>query len=182
MATGPIPKKTGLNYRQAFKDTDGFSKIIRVNQPFIIDLKTFERLILQNIPNELNYDPNSTFVSLESPGRNNPLYHYTGSEDTLSFTLTWYADESNRQDVITKCKWIESLSKNDGFDNRPSPIKFIWGDLFKQSTFIVAHAPYKMKNFNREFGLLPTGATQELTLKRITSQSLSKVNIQKYDY
>ncbi|HEU4607086.1 MAG TPA: hypothetical protein VFS31_03185, partial [Chitinophagaceae bacterium] len=72
------PLGTGLPYRQiAFtlleqEVISGFSKDQRPSQPFILDLVTLEKLFFQSIPSSINIEPDSSFVAVESPGRNNP--------------------------------------------------------------------------------------------------------------
>lgn len=153
----------------------------RPNQPYILDLVTKQRLFLQTVPMELNYGSEGAWATIAPVGMNNPFYHYTGSEDTLTFSITWYSDEENRQDVIKKCKWIESLTKNDGYENKPHPVQFIMGDLYRNAKWIVYSAPYKMANFNREFGMMPQFASQEITLKRISPINRMRSDILKYD-
>lgn len=153
----------------------------RLFQPYFIDMETCETLVLQSVPLELDYSPETQWNVVASPGRNNPLYQYTGAEDTLSFSLSWYANEESRQDVLSKCKWLESLSKNDGYNNKPHRIKFIFGSVFTDSTWILFAARYKLSMFSRLDGMLPCLATQEITLKRIMDVNRSMSNIRKID-
>lgn len=156
-----------------FNKTEG-----RKNQPVFVNLVTLERLYFQNIPGELDYDPNTSWAILPSLGRNSPLYQYTGAEDTLKFNLSWYSDEATRQDVIKKCKWLEAMSKPDGYDNPVPECQLIFGELFSDAKWIVFAAPFKMSNFNREKGMLPQLATQEVTLKRVSTKNPGKVDYQ----
>lgn len=151
------------------------------NQPYFLDMVTCETLKFQTMPLELSYAPESLWSAIASSGRNNPLYHYTGSEDTLNFMLTWYADEQLREDVLKKCKWLESLSKNDGYTGKPHHVKLMFGRLFNEATWIVEKAPYKMSLFNRVHKMLPTLAVQEVTLKKITDNNLSYSTMRKID-
>lgn len=159
-------------------ETDQYFKI---NQPYILDMVTLERLFFQTIPPNLDMNPESKWATLEAPGRNNPLYAYGGSEDTLKFSITWYANSASRQDVLLKCKWLESLTKNNGYDEKPHRVKFIMGQLFQDANWIIETAPYKLGQFNREIGMLPCFATQELTLKRITVNNRTRAEILKID-
>lgn len=150
----------------------------RPGQPYILDLTTRERLFFQSIPDELTYDPDSTFIAIASAGRNNPLYHYIGSEDILQFNLSWYANEANRQDVIRKCKWLEAMSKNNGYDEKPHQVQCVFGNLFRDAKWLVVKARYTMKLFDGQFGMLPRLAMQELVLKRITNNNRTRSEIQ----
>jgi hypothetical protein len=151
----------------------------RIDRGLIIkDLVTLEQISIQFVPQELDYTPDSNFIPIASMGRNNPLYHYTGSEDTLKFTLDWYANIESREDVITNCKKLEALTKNDSFDKPPHPIKLIWNDkLFSKSTWLVVSAPYKLSLFQAHRNMLPQQAYQEITLKRLTefNSSLNQI-------
>jgi len=66
-------------------------------------------------------------VGIASFGSNNPIYQYTGSEDTLSFVIDWFSSENHREDVIFNCRWIEALTKSDGYNEPPHRVKIIWG-------------------------------------------------------
>ena len=159
----PLPDSSIPENIESYQD--GNSQ--RSNQPYLVDLITLEKLAFQTIPPKIDADSGSVFAALESPGRNNPLYHYTGSEDILQFDLSWYANHESRQDVIRKCKWVYALTKSDG-DLGIHPVKLIFGDLFKNSKFIVTSALYSVSNFDREFGMMPRKATQSITLRKIT--------------
>ena len=142
-----------------------------------------EFIKFQFIPSELEYTPNSNFETIASMGRNNPLYHYTGSEDILKFNLDWYAEEESREDVIRKCKRLESLTKNDGFDNPPHHVKLIWNSLiYSDATWIVTSAPYKLSLFQAHRNMLPQQAYQELTLKRVTVNNALLDNINQLNW
>lgn len=154
------------------------NQTIKPNQPYILDLVTRERLIFQNVPTELTYDPDSRWLAVASPGRNNPIYHYLGSEDTLSFTLSWYSDDTNKQDVLTKIKWLESLGKNNGYDEKPHLLQCVWGDMFRDAKWIMFKSgPARMSLFDRTAGMMPKLATQDITLKRVVELNRSRTNI-----
>lgn len=156
----------------------GINTTTKPNQPYLLDLVTLERLFFQNIPTVLKYTPESQFVAIPSAGRNNPLYHYVGSEDSLAFTITWYAEESAKDDVLRKAKWLESLSKNDGYDKKPHLVQLIFGNVFKDAKWLVTSAgPIDFSLFDRTAGMLPKLATQEITLKRTTETNRSRVEI-----
>lgn len=149
------------------------------NQPYIVDLVTLEKLWLQTIPFEIEVDPNANWVALASMGRNLPGWQFTGAEDTIKFDITWYCDHSSREDVIKKCKWLQALSRPDGYDGEPHPLQFVFGDLFKDSKFIMYAAPYRLGQFNREYFMLPTYALQSITLKRISETNLKRIDFVK---
>lgn len=147
-------------------------------QPYILDLVTLEVLYFQNIPKDLKYHPEASWLVVASASRNNPNFQYLGGDDNLSFTLSWYSDDKSSQDVIKAMKWIEALSRNDGYNSKPHPIQCVWGNMYRDAKWIVHSAgPSNMSMFDRTNGMFPRLATQEIVLKRVveTNRSLSDI-------
>lgn len=168
----------GFSSKTVATSINGISSSQKPNQPYILDLVTRERLFFQTIPTEHKYHPDSNWAVINSPGRNNPLYHFTGGEDTLSFTMSWYADVSTRDDVLKAVKWLESLGKNNGYDEKPHSLQCIWGDLYRDAKWIMfSSGPIDFSMFDREFGMLPRLAKQEIVLKRITTINRTRTDI-----
>lgn len=147
------------------------------NQPYLLDLTTLERVYFQTIPGDILVDSDTNWEAIIAPGRNNARYHYTGGEELIYFTISWYADHPSYQDVILKCKWIEALTKNDGYDNPPPTVQFVFGVLFRDSQWVVKRAPYRLSNFDREQGMLPKVATQDLVLARTSTLNRPRKHI-----
>lgn len=147
----------------------------------LVDLVSGEKLHFQGLPNQIEINPEASWATIKPFGRNNPHYHFTGSEDTITFEVSWYAEEENRQDVIEKCKWLESLTKADGYTAGPHPVALIWGTMFRSYKFIVFSAPYTMSLFSKEHGMLPQLATQTITLKRVTEKNLTLSEVIKFN-
>lgn len=143
------------------------------------DKKIYDYLTLPFVPGELNYTPESNFVGIASFGRNNPFYQFTGSEDTLTFTIDWFSDDPSREDVIFNCRWLESLTKGDGYDDVPHRVKIIWSvddRLFEDSIWLLVSAPYKLSQFVKGYrkdgevistSMLPQQAYQTVTFKKL---------------
>lgn len=148
----------------------------------------YQAIILQNRPGELDIHPKSNWVSVQSMGRNVPFMMYTGGEDIISFNISWYAnDPENRDEVLWKCKLLESWSKANGYLASPPVLNIKWGnsDIFSMDDkFILESAKYTLKNFQDRAKLNPAGmyedsniidlklnpacATQYLTFKRVS--------------
>lgn len=147
-----------------------------MNQPeiFFMDTRTKESLTLQCVPLEIQYSPESIFVAITTLGRNNPYYHYIGSEDTLSFELDWFAEEAAKDDVIRKCRWLESKTKADGYRLDPPAMVFKWGELYTTDDLwlLVSAGPIRLSQFDRPAGMLPKQAYQQITLKRLVDKNL----------
>lgn len=148
------------------------------------------------IPKELAYNCDSAFIAIKPIGRNNPKYHYIGSEDRLEFEIDWHSFIQTRDDVITKCRMIEALSKADGYSNPPHRVLLQWGSnnvLFREHVFVVLSAPYRLTQFNKAqvnqttgkielTNMMPIQAYQKVVLARITSANLTKREIEYVGY
>lgn len=192
-----IPK--GKNYiEERFKALEGIPKA-RQNNIFIINtsVSPYIAIQLQNRPDELRVEPKSTWASVVSMGRNNPFMMYTGGEDSISFDISWYANDKNHRDeVIYKCRLLESWTKADGYNSAPPVLRINWGTsgLFDDALFILESAPYTLTHFQdrsvrsidsmntgsdyyrrgiRDLHLYPNCATQTLTFKRVTQTNLT---------
>lgn len=151
--------------------------------------RRYKSLTLPFVPRELDFKPESNFVGISSFGRNNPFYQFTGAEDTLTFEIDWLSLDESREDVITYCRWIEALTKGDGYDAPPPEVILSWGHdnkLFQDYKWVVTAAPYRMKNFSKGFikgdqfinnHLLPSQAYQQVTMKRVTDDNLKSSDI-----
>lgn len=146
--------------------------------------KQYDYIELPTVPIELSYSMNSKFVGVATIGRNNPRYHFTGSEDQLEFDIDWFSDTYHMEDVIWNCRWLETLTKNNQFQ-RPHRVKIQWGKddkLFQDDIWLLKHAPYKLRQFNRGYrevasnefvstSMLPVLAKQTVKFVRVTRGS-----------
>ena len=83
---------------------------------------------LQTYPKDIEVSSEGTWAVINSNGRNTPMYHYTGSETTLQFNISWYSDDpKNPQDVLAKCRLLERWSKADGYEKAPPLLQIDWG-------------------------------------------------------
>lgn len=152
-------------------------------------------IILQTVPNEIEFQGESTWAVINSMGRNTPMYHFTGAESVIQMNVSWYCnDKANPQEVVTKCRLLEAWSKANGYTAGPPILKIQWGrsDLFKDQLFILTAATYKLanwrsdakvydrgkKSFIRPEGyedpaLYPSTATQELIFRRVSATNLT---------
>lgn len=145
----------------------------------------YDYVELPFIPQELSFSMDSRFMAIGTIGRNNPFYQYTGSEDELEFSIDWFSDTFHVEDVIFNCRWIEALTKTDGYSNTHR-IKLMWGKddrLFRDDIWKIVSAPYKLSEFNRGYkdpengnfrstSLLPRQANQIVKLKRISKNNM----------
>lgn len=165
------------------KDALGNSSLIqKPNQPYIVDLFTLKKIFLQGLPLEIENMGDSTINDVKTLNRNLPLYHFGSAEDIVKFNISWFAETDELEDVITKCKWLFSLTRRDGYDGKFHPVKLFFGKLYNDSTFILTAAPYSIRLFTRDKSMLPRLATQELTFKRISEDNPTFEKMQKFTY
>lgn len=175
--TGDDPFKWNQNTHSQAK--------VKQNQIKLFNLITGAKLVIQNRPESVSIEPDTTWATIKGIGRNNPYYVYNGSEDTISFEISWFCnDEKHRDEVLLKCRLLESWTKANGYKNSPPIIAIKWGTsgIFDNYNFILTGASYTLNNFQNAYengdgkivdlGLLPQAATQKLTFKRISSRNL----------
>lgn len=136
--------------------------------------KNYEYITIPTIPLELAYSSENSLQALASFGRNNPFYQYTGSEDTLSFTLDFYSLNNAKDDVMYWCRWLEAMSKPDGYRGGLHRVILQWGRddrLFADETWFISKANYKLSQFQSHRSLLPAQAFVEITMVRVVDRN-----------
>jgi len=142
-------------------------------QCYLVGLRTLEKLEIQFVPKTFDINRSANISKIQTIGRNTPFHHYTSGSTELKFQLDFCCEQENRQDVIEKCKWLESLMCNDGYNNPPERIKVIFGDLFRDEAWVVTGCSYKLSNFDQVYGFLPKQAYVDLTLSLDPTYNLS---------
>lgn len=204
-----VAKKIGINPDKVLKArsvdytiANKFTSELIKNDIVIANLNVSPAisLVIQNRPDILRVEPAATWAAVKSMGRNNPFYFYTGGEDTITFNISWYSvDADHRDDVVNKCRLLESWARADGYSASPPTLRIQWGNsgLFEDDLFILAAAPYELTHFQNasrmmkrydndpdtgqritntvsrpyNLKLLPNCATQTLTFKRVTKNN-----------
>nr|DAE96665.1 MAG TPA: Pvc1, Pvc9, Pvc11, Pvc12, Pvc4, Photorhabdus asymbiotica, PVC, contractile.5A [Caudoviricetes sp.] len=143
---------------------------------------------LQTIPKDLEISSEGTWAVINSSGRNLPMYHYTGSETTIQFNISWYAnDPKNPQDVLAKCRLLERWSKADGYEKAPPLLQIDWGTggifgNFNAETgenmkgpkyyFILQSASYKLSGWQTDARILDPHSNQLIPKPGYTKRGL----------
>lgn len=161
------------------------------NEVLIINTNTSPATVikLQNRPSELTVETNPSWTPIKSIGRNNSFQIYTGSDDSLKLDISWYLDQENQVAVLAKCRLLESWTKADGYSKAPPVLHLVWGssDIFQGHNYILTSATYTLKGFQNAYRpqvmgkpgvpedgkLLPSYATQQLILKRVSLDNLT---------
>lgn len=164
------------------KTGQGSNQIILYN----LTSKPYEYIVIQNRPNRLEFQGETSWAAIKSMGRNTPMYHFTGAEDVIQFNISWFCDDPEHLDeVVNKCRFLEAWTKANGYQASPPVIQIQWGnsEIFKDHFYILTSATYTLENFNdfirvgqrkgADGQLLPSTATQELIFKRVSATNLS---------
>lgn len=146
---------------------------------YLTALRSLERLDIQYVPKEIAISRSANISGVAVVGRNNPLYHYTGGTTEMTLELDFHSEELNREDVIRKCKWLESLAYSDGYSSAPETVRLTFGKLFQNNeTWVVQRVNYKLSLFMGDHGMLPRQAIVSITLSLDPQRNLRKDDVQ----
>tara|TARA_B110000467_G_scaffold142917_1_gene144614 strand:- start:402 stop:875 length:474 start_codon:yes stop_codon:yes gene_type:complete len=140
----------------------------------IVDIVTRDEIQLQNVPKLVKHKAKTKHNVIRAMGANNPKYHYTGAEDLLSFTTTFYCDDAGRADVVEICRKMEALTKNDGYAGKKHEVLLVWyGPLYSNHRFLFMEVEYTWKQFNGEYDGYPMCAEVSMKFARVTTGNLT---------
>jgi len=200
----------GINYAKAnpsykaYKDRESLIEYtVNTNKVYIVNISAipYVKLELQNRPNEIQVNPISNWSDVNSMGRNIPFAIYTGGNSSFSIDISWFSNQPNvPNDVLAKCKLLESWSKADGYKSSPPLLKIVWGGskIFDNHLYILKSATYRLSNFNsvsvtpnyggkdgnekisnsyRNQLLYPSMATQSLVFQQVVTNNTRHIDI-----
>lgn len=111
----------------------------------------YKYIEFQTKPSNIKVNPQTNWATIRSMGRNLPMYHYTGAEDTIEINISWYQDnKQHADDVLNKCRILESWSKANGYLSSPPLLQIVLGDgegPFEGQYFILYSASYELTHF-----------------------------------
>lgn len=139
---------------------------------YFIALQSLDRLEIQFVP-KLQMSRNANYANIQIIGRNTPKYQYLSGQSTMSLELDFHSMNEDRKDVIDKCRWLEHLTFNDGYETPPQKIKLVFGDLFRDEVWLVRRVNCDLQNFHKPSGYLPQQAYVSLELMLDPESSLT---------
>lgn len=132
---------------------------------YITALSTLEKLEVQYIPRELTSNRQVNLGEVQVVGRNNPLQHYTGGSNRIRLELEFYSDQRDREDVIAKCRLLESWAMNDGNVAPQEKLRVTFGRMFKENEiYRISDLSVDYSMFSPTKGMLPRQATANIEL------------------
>lgn len=113
-------------------------------------------IALQLRPYEIESKAETSWAAIKSMGRNTPMYHYLGAEDTIQFNTNWFMKGKpgtpgfNPYWVINQCRKLKAWSMANGYTASPPVLYIQWGraDIFKDELWILTSATYHLTNFS----------------------------------
>lgn len=146
---------------------------------YITALRSLERLDIQFVPKSINTSRKVTLGEIAVVGRNNPFQHYTGGGNTFSLELDFCAEEESREDVVRKCRLLESWAMNDGFEFAPERLRITFGKFFKENeVWVISNINVDYSMFSAQHGMLPTQAYAKVDFVLDTSTNRKKSDVQ----
>ena len=132
---------------------------------YLTALNSLEKLEVQYIPTSFSTNREANLGEVAVVGRNNPKHHYTGGSNGFTLELDFYSDQKNREDVVAKCRLLESWSMNDG--NKPQElIRVTFGKFFKENeVFRIASINVDYSLFSTANSMLPRIAKATVEFK-----------------
>lgn len=141
-------------------------------------LGSLEKLEIQFMPATLAPSRSANWAEIAIVGRNNPLHQYTGGSNSLTLELDFHSVDEDREDVIQKCKLLESWAMNDGWSKPPERIKLTWGKLFKaDEIWVIKSVNPSYSLFSAEHGMLPRQAMVQVELALDTDKNRTRRDV-----
>jgi len=127
-------------------------------------LPPFERINFQFMPENLSWTRTAKIQPIAVTGRNNDLFQYTGGSDTLNFSIDFFSDEPNREDVQRKVNFLKSLAMTDAGFGPARNVKIIMGKFLRDEVWIVKSVNATYSNYDNRFEYLPIRSTVKIQL------------------
>lgn len=118
----------------------------------------------QFVPNEMDDARTNKLVNIPVVGRSNDQFQYVGGEDTLNLTLTFYADDDNRENAMKSVRLLKALGMNNAGFGPARRLKLIMGNLYPREVWSLKRVSSQLKGFDKDNDYLPIYATVNLQL------------------
>jgi hypothetical protein len=134
-------------------------------------VRSLERIEIQYVPRELTDSRGAQYSEVQIVGRNNPILSFGGGADELTFELDFYSEEDNKEDVIRKVRWLQSLVNADGYDDGPEDVRLTFGKLYANYLWRVKTVIARFSNFAENKNWMPQQAYVRVVLSKKTRQN-----------
>lgn len=146
---------------------------------YLTSMTTLDRVEIQFMPKTLSTNRSSVWAEIAVVGRNNPFNQYTGGNNSLTLELDFLATDDQREDVVERCRMIESWAMNDGYENPPQVIRVTWGKFFKEKElWVIKNVQTDYSRFSANHDMMPTQAYMQLELAMDTQTNRKTSDVQ----
>lgn len=143
---------------------------------YVITELTRDKLEFQFYPPSIDVTRRINLAELTIIGKNFPLYQYMSGASEIAFDIDFVSDAENRKDVLTKCRWLESLAANNG-NSSIERVYIVFGEVFKRRKWIIKSFNYSLSLYDKVYGNLPRQATGKIVFALAPDNDLSKNQI-----
>lgn len=144
---------------------------------YIVEVETLEQIECQYMPNELTRNNTAEINKIKTVARNNPFPGYSGVETDMMFSLDFYSEQEDREDLMSRVKWLEGLTYGQAFNARPVKIRIVWGRFLNKFTFCVNNVNVKFAQMNKYHDGLPLMAMVDLNLSLDMDENIVRSDI-----
>lgn len=145
---------------------------------FIVELAPpFERLELMDIPDTVSVPRQVNNGVVAVPGRNNPIYQYTGGSDTMNLEMFFFTESEGGVDiesVTRKVNWLKSLTYADNVNQATRKVKIVWAgsSLFQDLEWVITSVTPEYQGFHSQYNYLPVFAKVTLSFALAPDEDL----------
>lgn len=144
-----------------------------------IDEPQTNRLRVQYMPLQVQYQRNAKFDAISVIGRNEDLSHYSGGNTTISLNFDFYSTDPNGELAKQGVKFLESLQYS-GRDRPPSRVQLVFGRLFENSLWLLQSLNVVYSVFEGGKDWLPRYAVAQCTFKLDTETDLYSDDVRRF--
>ena len=149
-------------------------------QSYILGLQNYDRVELQYIPNEIKGNRTPNYSKFNPSGRGNPIYHYTGGEESFSMQFSMTTQNSDRTDVLAKLQKLLTFTYNDGDKIPPQFVKLFFGDVSRDERLIITNIQFNQSLFNPNHDFHPDMAIIDITFSIAPPKNITHNDILKW--
>lgn len=144
-----------------------------------IDEPQLNRLRLQYMPMQVQWQRSAKFDAIAIIGRNEDLHHYSGGQTQVSMSIDFYANDPDATNAKASINFLESLQYS-AQDRAPSRVQLIMGRMFEGTLWLLQSMSVTYSVFEPNKQWLPRYAVAQCTFIRDTERDLFSNDIRTF--
>lgn len=118
-----------------------------------------EQVVFQYVPENIQHNRSAKLASIDIPGRSNPILHYTGGADSVSFELKYQSlDQEDKQLAHTQYLKLQEFSKGQD-------VVITFGGLFQNKVWKLEKVGSNLMDFSESADFHPQRVYIKLDFK-----------------